>query len=127
MLVCFAALAAAQPAPDVPNYVRDLFRSAAEAMVNQDAAGFLSSFDPKMPGFDTLRAEIESLLDHAEVTSAIEFVTDQGDDSKRELQVDWVLEIPGEKPRRQVLKCRIERQGRKWKIVMLDPVEFFHP
>jgi len=27
--------------------------------------------------------------------------------------------------RRRLLKCRVERQGRQWKITALEPLEFF--
>lgn len=117
----------AMPAPDVPDSVRDLFRAAAEAMVNQDAGEFLSRFDSKMPGYDTLRDEIESLLNLGPITSDIEFVSDKGEDQRHDLQIDWLMQIPDQRPRRQVLHCRIERQGRKWKITLLEPLEFFKP
>jgi len=41
------------------------------------------------------------------------------------LQLDWLLQIEDEQPRRQILKCTIERQGKNWKITALDPIEFF--
>ena len=126
-LICGAQPRPSMPAPDVPDSVRDLFRSVAEAMVNQDAREFLSYFDSKMAGYDSLRSEIESLLDHGAVTSDIEFVTDKGSDDAHDLQVDWLMQIPDERPRRQVVHCRIERQGRKWKITLLEPVDFFKP
>ena len=78
-----------------------------------------------MVGYATLRDEIESLLSAAEVGSAIEIVTDEGDDQKRTLELDWVLEITDQQPKRAILKCTIARQGKKWKITALDPIEFF--
>jgi hypothetical protein len=115
------------PKPDLPKDVEDLFRTAAEALADKDSAAFLGKFDPKMPDFATLRDEILALLDHSDVSSMIEVVTDEGDGQQHAVQLDWTLQIDEDQPRRQILKFRIERQGRKWKIVSVEPVEFFKP
>lgn len=130
LLLSLLAISAAQappplPPPDVPHDIRDLFRDVAEALVNQDASAFLSKFDAKMQGYDTLRDEVESLLDHAAVPSDIEFVSDKTEDGKRELQIDWLLEIPNQRARRQIVTCTIAREGKKWKITSLAPIDFF--
>ena len=44
---------------------------------------------------------------------------------KRTLELDWLLKIDNAEPRRQIVKCQVEKQGKKWKITSLDPVEFF--
>ncbi len=119
---------------DTPADVVDFFRMTAEALAtahsddNQfpsDARAFLDRFDPKMPGYGKLRDEVQALVAAVQVGSAIEIVSDEGDDQKRSLELDWVLEIEGQQPRRKIVKCRIERQGKKWKIVALEPVDFF--
>jgi hypothetical protein len=123
-----ATLACAEP----PAEVLDLFREAAEALANDDANAFLSKFDRNMAGYAELRDVIAGLLAAHDVGSTIEVVNDEGDDRKRSLDLDWLLVI-GEKnsdsgqreTRRRVLQCRIERQGKQWKITALEPVEFF--
>jgi hypothetical protein len=110
---------------DTPADVVELFRTAAAALANKDAAEFLGQFDKGMPGYSQLRDEIEELMARGEVGSAIEIVTDGGDEQKRTLELDWVLEIADQQARRKVLKCAIERRGKKWKIVSFDPVDFF--
>ncbi len=115
------------PQPDLPKDVLDLFRTAAEALADKDAAGFMGKFDSKMPGYTTLRDEIIELLDHSDVSSTFEIVTDEGDTQKYDVQLDWTLQIDEDQPRRQILKFHIERQGKKWKIVSLEPIEFFKP
>jgi hypothetical protein len=52
-------------------------------------------------------------------------ITDEGDDQKRSLDLDWLLKIDTDDPRRQIVKCQIEKQGKKWKIISLEPIEFF--
>ena len=122
------ALAFAEP----PAGVREFVRSAAEALVNDDAAAFLAKFDRDMPGYATLRGNVEGLLGAHDVGSSIEIVTDDGDSQKRSLELDWVL-VTTEKAanhsngisRRQIVKCRIERRGKQWKIVGFEPLDFF--
>jgi len=116
-----ATLALAQTPQDVVEFFRDV----AGDLAQNNPSEFLDHFDRNMVGYATLRDEIESLLSAAEVGSAIEIVTDEGDDQKRTLELDWVLEITDQQPKRAILKCTIARQGQKWKITALDPIEFF--
>ena len=123
-------LSGADPPRDVIEFFQDVTRALADAHTDDttlpvSAAGFLEHFDPDMPGYAQLRENVEDLVSHTSVSSAVEFVTDEGDDNKRTLDLDWVLEIPDQRPRRQVLKCTIERRGKKWKFTALALVEFF--
>jgi hypothetical protein len=118
---CLAAAGQTRP----PEHM-EVFRSVAEALANLDADAFLGQFDRKMPGYEKLRGEIQDLLGTAqEIGSTIDVITDAGDDQKRMLELDWVLKIDKDAPRRRIVKCEIEKQGRQWKIIALDPVEFF--
>ena len=112
-------------AAQTPRDVLDFFRSAAEALSDGDASAFLEKFDSSMPGYVTLHDEIETLTVAAEAGSVVEVVSDQGDDRSRSVELDWLLEIADRAPRRGILKCRIERRGKDWKITALDPIEFF--
>ena len=104
----------------------EVFRAIAEALANRDADTFLDQFDRKMPGYETLRAEIRELLGVIqEIGTTIDVISDEGDEQKRSLELDWVLKFDTEDPRRQIVKCRAEKQGKKWKITALEPVEFF--
>jgi len=115
-----------------PAEVLDLFREAADALANDDANAFLDKFDRNMAGYAAFRDEIVGLLASHDVGSTIEVVNDEGDDQKRSLDLDWLLVISEKnsangtnETRRKVLKCRIERQGKQWKITALEPLEFF--
>ena len=104
----------------------EVFRAATEALANQDADAFLDQFDPKMPQYQELRDEIQDLLGAArEIGSTVDVITDDGDGQKRTLELDWLLKIDNAEPRRQIVKCQVEKRGKKWKITALDPVEFF--
>jgi len=113
-------------AQDRPAPQMEVFRAIAEALANRDADTFLDQFDRKMPGYETLRAEIRELLGVIqEIGTTIDVISDEGDEQKRSLELDWVLKFDTDDPRRQIVKCRAEKQGKKWKITALDPVEFF--
>lgn len=104
----------------------EVFRAASEALANQDADAFLDQFDRQMPGFEKLRVEIQELFSVAqEIGSTIDVITDEGGDEKRMLELDWLLKIDNDEPRRQVVKCQVAKQGKKWKITALESVEFF--
>jgi hypothetical protein len=104
----------------------EVFRAVTEALANQDTDAFLDKFDSKMPLYDKLRDEIRDLFGRAqEIGSTIDVITDEGSEQKRMLELDWLLKIDNAEPRRQIVKCQVEKQGKKWKIIALDPVEFF--
>ena len=109
----------------------EVFRAVTEALANQDADAFLDQFDSKMPQYEKLRDEIQDLFGVAqEIGSTIDVITDEGvahedEGQKRMLELDWLLKIDNAEPRRQIVKCQVEKQGKKWKIMALDPVEFF--
>ena len=91
LLLLFSIIALADPAADVLS----VFSSAAEALTNDDAMAFLDKFDRSMPGYISLRSNIEGLLAAHEVGSTIEVVTDEGDSEKRTVELDWLLFVPG--------------------------------
>lgn len=109
---------------ETPKEVMDLLRTAAEDLADQNADGFLDHFDRNMPGYSKLRDEAQA-LSQADVESTIEFVSDEGDETKRDLQLDWLLRVNGGRPKHELVQCRVEKQGKKWKITALKPVEFF--
>jgi hypothetical protein len=119
--VSAAVLSVAQ----LPQDAVDFFHDAATALSSGEASEFLDHFDSAMPGYATLRGEIEELKSRAEVATAINFVSDSGGDQRRTLELDWMLEITDRPTRRQIVKCTIERQKKGWKIVALEPIDFF--
>jgi len=121
---------AADPPRDVVDFFSELARALVEAHSDDprfatSAASFLGYFDSKMPDYEELRHNVEDLVSHADVGSAIDFVTDEGDEQKRTLDLDWLLEIKDQPDRRKILKCTIEKRGKHWKITSLSPVDFF--
>ncbi len=128
LLLIISMVAAAEPAADVLM----VFRGAAEALINDDAPAFLDNFDRNMPEYATLRTNIEGMLAAYEIGSTIEVVSDEGDDHIRSVELDWLLLATrkdaihsAQETRRQLVKCRLEQRGKRWKITHLEPVEFF--
>ena len=120
VLLAASARSAEPPAPIV-----DLFRAAAEELASPDAEAFLDHFDRDMPGYLQLKIDIEDLLVHGYAVSTIEFESDQGDDQRRDLEVDWLWRQSDGPQHHAILKCRVERRGKAWKITRLEPVDFF--
>jgi hypothetical protein len=117
---------------ETPAGVLDLFRETAEALAGNDGDAVLAKFDSNMPGYTVLRDEIAGLLAAYDIGSTIEVINDDGDEQKRALDLDWLLVLTeknvdnGRKEtRRRIVKCTVVKQGRRWKITAVDPVEFF--
>jgi hypothetical protein len=123
---------------DPPKDVIDFFRSMAAALADADrdmttkdqqgprnASQFLDHFDKAMPGYAEFSDQIEEMVSAGEVAATIEFVNAEGDDRKRTLELDWLLECEGRSNKRGLIKCTIEKRGKKWKITSISPIDFF--
>lgn len=127
------AAAGAALAADAPQQVFDLFSKIASALSDDDPAMFIEAVDPAMPNFQDFRRDIVALTDLADLTNSIEITTDTGDETHRNDELDWFLEIVGKSDphpverRREIVKFRLERKGKKWKIVSIEPFHFFRP
>jgi hypothetical protein len=124
---------AARLRADSAQEVWDLFASMASALSAGNAIAFMNAFDPAMPGYEALRASVTALLNEADVQSSIELVEEEGDDRSRAVELDWLIHIVDRddntvaERRQERVKCRVEKSGKKWRIVGLEPLEFFAP
>lgn len=127
------AAAGTARAADAQQQVFDLFTKIAGALSDDDPAVFVEAVDPAMPHFSDFRNDITALTAVASVTSSIEVLSDTGDETHRAEELDWFLEIVGKSQshpverRRGVVKFRLERKGKKWKIESIEPLHFFAP
>src|ERR1700693_2191523 len=123
LLVCLHA--------DTHDDVIDLFTSMAAALSEINVPQFMDAFDKDMPDYGNLKTGVTALVRQADVTSSIEPLSDEGDDTKRTAELDWYLEIRSLLPdgplvrRREVVHCELRKEKKHWKIVALKPVEFF--
>jgi hypothetical protein len=101
-----ACLTAVAQSPPVA--VMEVFRAVSEALANGDPGAFLDQFDRQMPEYEKLRDEIRELVGTTqEIGSTIDVIAFDED----RLELDWLLKIDNEEPRRQIVKCRVEKQG----------------
>jgi hypothetical protein len=128
-LIPLAICLAADPAGEV----LDTFTDLAAALAAGNSVDFLSKFDRRMPGYEKLSRNVLALTREAEIESFVDLERNEGDDQKREVDANWKMRIkagdaatatPG---RQQVLKFKVERQGKHWRITSLDAVDFFAP
>jgi hypothetical protein len=130
--LCVLLLAAHALHAEPPADVLKLLQETADALTNEDAGVFLEHVDRSLPQYAQLRQNIEGLMAAYDVESTIQVVSDEGDDQRRSVTLDWVL-LTEEKAaargtrttRRSLVQCRIERRGKRWKITALTPIEFF--
>ena len=132
-LACVLAFSAAILGADAHNDVLELFGTTAAALADVNVPKFMDAFDKDMPDYGKLKDSVAALTNQAEVTSAIEPVKDEGDDTKRSVDLDWYMQVRSlvqDGPivtRREVVHCELKKEGKRWKIVSIAPVEFFAP
>ena len=126
-------LAACCRAADAAREVLDLIADLAASLGAGNVDLFLKAFDPKMPGYAKLRENVTGLIGQGDVQSLIDPLEDKGDDRRRAEQLQWTLlmhrgqEATSFARREQVVKCTVEKRGGTWRIVELEPIEFFAP
>jgi len=112
--------------------VIDLFASMAAALSEINVPQFMDAFDKNMPDYDQIKTGVTALVRQADVTSSVEPLSDEGDDTKRTVDLDWYLEVTSLVPdgppvrRREVIHCELRKEKKHWKIVALKPIEFFN-
>jgi hypothetical protein len=113
--------------------VLDLFASMTSKLSDDNAAGFMNGFDKSMPDYGKLREWIEGLIAQAVVSSTIEAVKDEGDETKRSVDLDWTLQIRSREAsgplveRKQIVHAELVKQKKRWRIVSITPLDFFEP
>ena len=131
--ILFAALSVFPVYADAHADVLDLVGSMAAALTAVNVPEFMDAFDKNMPDYEALKASVTALVNQADVTSSIEPLQDEGDDTKRAVDLDWFLEVRSLQQdgpiihRRQIVHCELRKEKKKWKIVSLQPAEFFAP
>jgi hypothetical protein len=119
---------------DTHDEIVDVIGNMANALSTVNAPKFMDAFDKTMPEYETLKSNVPPLMNQSEITSSIEIIKEDGDDTKRVLDLDWYLEIRSLLPdgpierRREIIHCELVRKDKKhWKIVSLKPMNFFAP
>lgn len=129
MIPLFIAILCMDP-PDVA--ARETVAVLAGALAETNAEKFLAQLSPELKA--QIGDSIRALLLQNEVTSSIAPFANDGDASKRVLQLDWYLEIRSKsnelalERRRQNVTCTVEMNAKKkWRVTAIDPVSLFDP
>jgi hypothetical protein len=130
-LLAIAATALARG--DTQQDLIDLFASMASALSESNPDVFLRAIDRSMQGYVRFAANIYALATQYALSNSIEIISQKGDDRAQVVELDWLLDISGKGEsqvfvrREKIVKCRLERQKKKWRIVALEPADFFAP
>jgi hypothetical protein len=118
---------------DTRQEIMDLLAALASALSESNGLAFLDRIDRTMPDYHQLESNILALTEQNEVSASVDILKQEGDDHSQSLEVDWFLQIRSREQsgplerRRETVKCRVERQRKKWKIVCLQPITLFAP
>jgi hypothetical protein len=132
-LAIIAAAAGMACLADAHSDVLDLFASMTSKLSDDNAAGFMDGFDKSMPDYGKLREWIAGLIAQAEVSSTIESIKDEGDETKRSVDLDWTMQIRSREAsgplveRQQTVHAELVKQKKRWRIVSIAPLDFFEP
>lgn len=113
--------------------VMELVTTMAGSLIEVNIPQFMAAFDKSMPDYDQLKANVTGLVAQAEVSSDIEPLMESGNDQKRSIDLDWLLQVRSlaqDGPlvrRRQIVHCELEKIKKHWKIVSIKPLDFFAP
>jgi hypothetical protein len=107
----------------------------AAALQNEGAAPGMEmeQFDRAMPGYADLKSALTALWTRYQIEPALDLKSNEGDDTHRTLEIDWVLTLqnqqdPVDSTRREAsVVFKVEKGGKGWRIVSLEPVSFFAP
>ena len=107
--------------------ITEMFGTVAASLSEENPTAALKWFDPSMPRIDRLRTTLSAMVDKYEISSAISILSIESD----LVVLDWFLELksrnssaPVER-RRSNIKCSVGKKGKAWRILNLEPVEFF--
>ena len=128
-----AAPAVALLADPPPEQVVAVFSAMATALSESNRAEFLKFIDRRMKDYHKLETYVTALTAQAEAQCSIEFLTDEGDETKRTVVVDWFLEIRSRQEsgplerRRENVTFQLARNKKSWTVMSLEPIELFRP
>lgn len=131
--LCLFLVALSFVRADPPPEVTDLIARAAGALSDSNVPAFMKGIDKAMPDYGKIETQVTALLDQATVGSSVTVRSDKGDDHKRDLELDWFLEIKSREPegplvrRHEIIQCEVARRDGKWKIAKIAPLSFFAP
>ena len=118
---------------DTSQEVVDLLGRLAAALSEGVPEAFLRAIDPSLPDYGRFAANLTALVSQNDVSSSIEIVKQDGDDNVQVVELAWTMEIRGKgqnrsyEKRESLVRCRLERRKKQWRVLSLEPAVFFAP
>lgn len=121
----------------------DAIAQLASALSQNDSVSALAVFDPKMPNYRTIEANISALVSQADILCAIDVLEDKDENDGKnvtpdgktglEMKVDWYIQLKSQVPsgplerRRENVTLQMKIIGGKWKITGLSSLTILAP
>jgi hypothetical protein len=105
--------------------------SLATALTNGDADDALDLFDSKMKSYPEVEQKLEALTAQADISCAIDVVTDEEADGVHKLDLDWFMQLKSQiddsqlERRRERVQVEMRQIKGVWKITSISPVTIF--
>jgi hypothetical protein len=121
------------PAADAEAGAWDVVATMAAALAEPNEYGFMKPISKSVETHDLIERQVRALVQTNDIVSTISPVTNEGDDKKRTVEVDWYMEIKPHAPgqslvqRRETIRMVMEKPGKRWMITSIAPISFFSP
>jgi hypothetical protein len=105
----------------------------ASALSQNDADAALEYFDSNMQTYGEIEQKIEALTAQADISCAIDIVTDVEGDGIHKLDLDWFMQLKSQtddsqlERRRERVQVEMHEIKGVWKITALSPISIFDP
>lgn len=105
----------------------------ATALSENDPDAALRIFDSEIKDYGAIEAKIGALAAQADVSCAIDIVTDEESDGLHKLDLDWFMElksqgdIPQIERRRERVHVEMREIKGAWKITAITPISILDP
>jgi hypothetical protein len=105
----------------------------ASALSENDADDALEYFDSHMQSYGQIEQKLEALTAQADISCAIDVVTDVEANGVHKLDLDWFMQLKSQiddsqfERRRERVQVEMRQFRNVWKITSLSPISIFDP
>jgi len=105
----------------------------ATSLSEGDSDGTLEFFDSHMKSYPEIEQKVVALTEQADISCAIDVVSDTETDGVHKLDLDWFMELKAQadngqlERRRERVQVEMKLAKGGWKITSLTPISIFAP
>jgi hypothetical protein len=105
----------------------------ATALSESDSDAALDYFDSQMKTYSEIEQKLEALTAQADISCAIDVVTDMDENGVHKLDLDWFMQLTAQaddaqlERRRERVQVEMRLIKGVWKITALSPINIFDP